>query len=168
MQVSTIILNFDDRFMRRMPLRKYHYWDSLNRRYNATITVIEEDYPRAHIRIPPGAYTDMELKHILSRYRRLPGIVSVRMDTQTYGDIEAVATAVGQQNSTLVQELIPRRRSLQSWLDMSQGDTSRFNHLATKVTIQGLDFNESPRSKWMSKMPAYEHETLASQCINVN
>ena len=89
--------------MRRMPLRKYHYWDSLNRRYNATITVLEEDYSLAHIRIPPGAYTDMTLKHILSRYRHLPGISSVRMDTQTFGDIEAVANAADSKNSSILE-----------------------------------------------------------------
>ena len=87
--MSTIILDFDDRFMLRMPLRKYHYWDSLNRRYNATITVLEEDQSRAHIRFPPGAYSENTLKHILSRYRYLPGISSVRMDTQTFGSIES-------------------------------------------------------------------------------
>jgi hypothetical protein len=31
-QISTIILNFDTKFARRLPLRKYHYWNALNRR----------------------------------------------------------------------------------------------------------------------------------------
>ena len=76
-QVSTLLLQFDKRFTLRMPLKKYNYWDSLNRRYLANITVIEEDVARAHIRFRPGAYSDLELKSILSRYRRLPGIDSV-------------------------------------------------------------------------------------------
>ena len=76
-QVSTLLLQFDKRFTLRMPLKKYNYWDSLNRRYFANITVIEEDVARAHIRFRPGAYSDLELKSILSRYRRLPGIDSV-------------------------------------------------------------------------------------------
>jgi len=167
-QVSTIILNFDERFMRRMPLRKYHYWDSLNRRYNATITVLEEDRSRAHIRIPPKGYTDMTLKHILSRYRHLPGIESVRMDTQTFGDIEAVENKADFKNTSILEELIPKRRSLESWLEMSRDGSQ----LSTKVTIvQGLGFDSgasSHHSKWMSRMPAYEHETLAEQCINVH
>ena len=51
----------------------------------ANITVIEEDFARAHIRFPIGTYSDLILKNILNRYRHLPGIASVRMDTQTYG-----------------------------------------------------------------------------------
>ena len=51
----------------------------------ANITVIEEDFARAHIRFPVGTYSDLILKNILNRYRHLPGIASVRMDTQTYG-----------------------------------------------------------------------------------
>ena len=83
-QVSTLLLQFDKRFTLRMPLKKYNYWDSLNRRYLANITVIEEDVARAHIRFRPGAYSDLELKHILSQYRRLPGIDSVGKSTISY------------------------------------------------------------------------------------
>ena len=58
-----------------------------------------------------------------------------------------------------MESLIPKRRSLKSWLELSEGVR---NHLATKVTIQGLD------DRHMMMMPiAYEHET-ASQCINVH
>ena len=109
--MSTIILNFDGRFAQRQSLRKYHYWNSLNRRYNATVSVIEEDFGRAHIRFPPGAYSDMTLKNILGRYRHLPGISSVRMDTETYG----MSAAASGNFSAVLQELIPKRRSLESF-----------------------------------------------------
>ena len=66
-------------------------------------TVLEEDRSRAHIRIPPKGYTDMTLKHILSRYRHLPGIESVRMDTQTFGDIEAVENKADSKNSSILE-----------------------------------------------------------------
>ena len=59
-----------------------------------------------------------------------------------------------------MESLIPKRRSLKSWLELSEGVR---NHLATKVTIQGLDHRHMNAA-----MPiAYEHET-ASQCINVH
>ena len=136
-QVSTIILNFDKRFTRRTPLRKYEYWDSLNKRYMANITVIEEDFARAHIRFPIGTYSDLTLKNILSRYRHLPGISSVRMDTQTYGS--PVMEMSNWQNSSsttsALEMLIPKKRSLFSWLQLSQGDR---NVLDTHITIQGL------------------------------
>ena len=57
-----------------------------------------------------------------------------------------------------MESLIPKRRSLKSWLELSEGVR---NHLATKVTIQGLD------DRHMMMPIAYEHET-ASQCINVH
>ena len=66
-------------------------------------TVLEEDRSRAHIRIPPKGYTDMTLKHILSRYRHLPGIQSVRMDTQTFGDIEAVENKADFKNTSILE-----------------------------------------------------------------
>ena len=139
-QVSTIILNFDKRFTRRTPLRKYEYWDSLNKRYMANITVIEEDFARAHIRFPIGTYSDLTLKNILSRYRHLPGISSVRMDTQTYGS--PVMEMANPENynwknssTSALEMLIPKRRTLFSWLQLSQGDR---NVLDTHITIQGL------------------------------
>jgi hypothetical protein len=66
-------------------------------------TVLEEDRSRAHIRIPPKGYNDMTLKHILSRYRHLPGIQSVRMDTQTFGDIEAVENKADFKNTSILE-----------------------------------------------------------------
>lgn len=57
-----------------------------------------------------------------------------------------------------MESLIPKRRTLKSWLELSEGVR---NHLATKVTIQGLD------DRHMMMPIAYEHET-ASQCINVH
>ena len=65
-----------------------------------------------------------------------------------------------------ITELIPKRRSLESWLEMTRDGS----HMSTKVTIvRGLDrYGETHHSKWMSRMPAYEHETLAEQCINVH
>ena len=36
-------------------------------------------------------------------YRHLPGISSVRMDTQTFGDIEAVANAADSKNSSILE-----------------------------------------------------------------
>ena len=105
----------------------------------ANITVIEEDFARAHIRFPIGTYSDLTLKNILSRYRHLPGISSVRMDTQTYGSPvmeNAMEMANWQNSSTSALEmLIPKRRSLFSWLQLSQGDR---NVLDTHITIQGL------------------------------
>ena len=105
----------------------------------ANITVIEEDFARAHIRFPIGAYSDMNLKNILSRYRHLPGISSVRMDTQTYGSPvmeHASKTKMNTNSSSSALELlIPKKRSLFSWLQLSQGDR---NVLDTHITIQGL------------------------------
>ena len=103
----------------------------------ANITVIEEDFARAHIRFPIGTYSDLTLKNILSRYRHLPGISSVRMDTQTYGS--PVMEISNWQNSSsttsALEMLIPKKRSLFSWLQLSQGDR---NVLDTHITIQGL------------------------------
>ena len=45
----------------------------------------------------------MTLKHILSRYRHLPGIESVRMDTQTFGDIEAVENKADFKNTSILE-----------------------------------------------------------------
>ena len=106
----------------------------------ANITVIEEDFARAHIRFPIGTYSDLTLKNILSRYRHLPGISSVRMDTQTYGS--PVMEMANPENynwknssTSALEMLIPKRRTLFSWLQLSQGDR---NVLDTHITIQGL------------------------------
>ena len=135
----------------------------------ANITVIEEDFARAHIRFPIGAYSDMNLKNILSRYRHLPGISSVRMDTQTYGSpvMEHASKKMMNTNSSssALELLIPKKRSLFSWLQLSQGDR---NVLNTHITIQGLD--KSRYGYNMYQRPMYEFETPqeASECINVN
>ena len=109
----------------------------------ANITVIEEDFARAHIRFPIGTYSDLTLKNILSRYRHLPGISSVRMDTQTYGS--PVMEMANPENynwknssTSALEMLIPKRRTLFSWLQLSQGDR---NVLDTHITIQGLGKN---------------------------
>ena len=89
-EVSTIILNFDKNFLRRVPLRKYQHWRTLNRRYKANITILEEGESRAYIRFPQGIHSDdLKLKAILRKYRNLPGIASVQVSiectiTRTY------------------------------------------------------------------------------------
>ena len=63
--------------------RKYEFWDSLNKKYSANITILEEENSRAYIRFPKGIHSDdLKLKAILRKYRQLPGIVSVNMDRQ--------------------------------------------------------------------------------------
>jgi hypothetical protein len=39
LEVSTIVLNFDKGFLRRLPMHRYHYWNSLNKKYLANITI---------------------------------------------------------------------------------------------------------------------------------
>ena len=39
LEVSTIILNFDKNFLKRLPMHRYTYWNSLNKRYLANITI---------------------------------------------------------------------------------------------------------------------------------
>ena len=82
-------------------------------------------------------------------------------------------------NTSVLHELIPRRRSLESWLELSKGYDR--NQWSTKVTIvQGLGGpSGGPRmasnsgayyhhSKMMARMPAYHHDSFDSQCININ
>ena len=79
-EVSTVILNFEKNFLRRVPLRKYTHWKHLNRRYKANITILEEGESRAYIRFPQGIHSDdLKLKSILRNYRNLPGISSVEV-----------------------------------------------------------------------------------------
>ena len=79
-EVSTVILNFEKNFLRRVPLRKYTHWKHLNRRYKANITILEEGESRAYIRFPQGIHSDdLKLESILRNYRNLPGISSVEV-----------------------------------------------------------------------------------------
>ena len=88
------------------------------------------------------------------------------MDTQTYGSYQDLAKHGNASISYALEELLPKGRSLESWIQLSQGDS---NLLATKVTFRGLGQDQDHFYQQMSKMPAYEHEmTAASQCINVN
>ena len=81
-EVSTVILNFRKEFLRRLPLKKYHYWDKFNRRYNANTTILEEGDSRAYIRFPQGIHSDdLKLKSILRSYRNLPGIERIEVYT---------------------------------------------------------------------------------------
>jgi hypothetical protein len=133
----------------------------------ANITVIEEEHARAHIRFPKGAHTDLKLKAILRRYMRLPGIASVRMDSQTFGSPELIESSGNNSTSTtssLLQDLIPKRRSLESWLQLSQGDSSALNN---QVMIRGLD--EAANKHYNMLRPSYQHDlTTKSQCINIH
>ena len=84
-EVSTVILNFRKEFLRRLPLKKYHYWDKFNRRYNANTTILEEGDSRAYIRFPQGIHSDdLKLKSILRSYRNLPGIERIEVYIYIY------------------------------------------------------------------------------------
>ena len=155
MEVSTIILNFDRNFLRRVPMRRYDFWSALNKRYSANITILEEGNARAYIRFPQGIHSDdLKLKAILRKYRQLPGIVSVRMDRHRVGRMGSWSTPTSTSETT---SSLNERRSLKSWLTLSQGDTSRLppdlnnenNNLDNRIDPPG------PRG-W------------GSQCINVH
>ena len=69
-------------------------------------------------------------------------------------------------SSSALELLIPKKRSLFSWLQLSQGDR---NVLSTHIMIQGLDTSKYNQYNQYQR-PMYEYETPqeASECINVN
>ncbi len=112
-EVTTIVLHFSRQYLKRVPMRKYRLWDALNRRYSTNITILEESKNRAFVRFPEGKYSDLELKSILRKYRKLPGIVGVRMDKLDLAGDPSSSTVT---NATLG---LPPQRSLRSWMRLS-------------------------------------------------
>lgn len=139
-EVSTIILNFSKDYLRRLPLRQYHFWQALNKRYNSSITVLEEIKHRAFIRFPEGKYSDLELKAILRRYRQLPGITSVLMDVE-HPTQHAQAQSLMWTNSSYL--FLPPKKSLASWMKLSNIAKSQFIQPAPDRDINGA---KSPTS----------------------
>ena len=146
-EVSTIILNFSEDYLRRLPMRKYTFWDALNRKYHTNITIMEEDKRRAYIRFPEGKYKDLELKAILRKYRQLPGIASVRMDIEKREDEKEHREQQQRwSNSSLL--VLPPKRSLRSWMRLSNADT---NHISFENPEQGNANDLSSREQsWAS------------------
>lgn len=211
-EVSTIILNFDKSFLRRVPMRHYDYWAPLNKKYAANITILEEDRLRAYIRFPQGIHSDdLKLKAILRKYRQLPGIISVRMDKQHlqplidkfnsnltsstansyedgYGkgdedslltpsivttvpsvDIKVQPKARAEHRLTMVGfefgGVLPPKRSLQSWLALSQADMSRLPTAKDEKTASKA--GASSASANSARVPVYRGD-WTDQCISIN
>eukprot|EP00094_Tigriopus_californicus_P000990 TCALIF_00958-PA protein Name:"Protein of unknown function" AED:0.30 eAED:0.30 QI:77/1/0/1/1/0.5/2/0/489 len=145
--ISTIVLHFSKAYLDRVPMRNYNFWEALNRRYGTNITILEPSKSRAFIRFPDSRFTDLELKAILRRYRHLPGISSVRMDTEHREPQEAEQFWA---NSSYL--IIPPRRSLLSWVQLSRGDQGFF--LKNEAPGDGNTMDNNiirPSKPWLSQ-----------------
>ncbi len=107
-------------------------------------------------------FSDLELKAILRRYRQLPGIESVRMDIDLFNGKQY--TDDDNDKTSLIQGIMPRKKNIQEWFKISNGDTSLLSRNTdnTQITIQGLDGTS------MYDRPYYQHELSDEKCISSN
>ena len=62
---------------------------------------------------------------ILRRYRQLPGIVGVRMDKEQSPIVHSREEEEEEEESNSTLLMMPPKRSLQSWMRLSNADTSQ-------------------------------------------